>query len=230
MWVHPAEVGALAPVFEKSTIKLKLKQKLLKCKHTIQIVTFNIRTLNKIGQLLELTALVIGHNIDIICIQEHRYIHSKDVKYHNTDNGWTLVSASAWKNSVNSMIGGVGMLIRPQALESLNSIKKIQPRMMVATFNGNPSTTIISFYSPTNVSEENGLITFYYKLSSLVHRISKHNVLIISGDMNAQIGKNVNKFSLHNSSNRTGEHLTDFMLENRLTCLNTKFQKRKGRL
>ena len=49
--------------------------------------------------------------------------------------------------------------------------------------------------------------------------------------MNAQIGKNVNhKFSLHNLSNRNGEHLTDFTLENRLTCLNTNFQKREGKL
>ena len=49
--------------------------------------------------------------------------------------------------------------------------------------------------------------------------------------MNAQICKNINhKFSLHNSSNRNGQHLTDFMLENRLTCLNTKFQKRKVKL
>ena len=61
--------------------------------------------------------------------------------------------------------------------------------------------------------------------------ISKHNVLIIDGDMNAQIGKNVNhKFNLHNLSKRNGEHRTDFTLENRLTCLNTKFQKRKRKL
>ena len=73
--------------------------------------------------------------------------------------------------------------------------------------------------------------TFYNKLSSLVHCIQKHNVLTFSGDMNAQIGKNGhNKFSLHNSSNRNRVHLTDFMLENRLTWLNTKFQKRKGKL
>ena len=49
--------------------------------------------------------------------------------------------------------------------------------------------------------------------------------------MNAQIGKNVNhKFSLHNLSNRNGQHLTDFTLENRLTCLNTNFQKSEGKL
>ena len=42
---------------------------------------------------------------------------------------------------------------------------------------------------------------------------------------------NVNiKFSLYNSSSRNVEHLRDFTLENRLTCLNTKFQERKGKL
>ena len=60
---------------------------------------------------------------------------------------------------------------------------------------------------------------------------SRNNVVVIGGDMNAQIGKNGNhKFSLHNSSNRNGQHLTDFMIENRLTCLNTNFQKREGKL
>ena len=49
--------------------------------------------------------------------------------------------------------------------------------------------------------------------------------------MNAQIGKNRNnKYSLHNTSNRNGQHLIDFMIENRLTCLNTNFQKREGKL
>ena len=91
----PAEVGALAFVFEKSAIELKLKQKLLKCKSTIQIATFNVRTLNRIGQLPRLRASAINHNIDIICIQEHRYFHREDIKYRNTGNRWTFVSASA---------------------------------------------------------------------------------------------------------------------------------------
>ena len=108
------------------------------------------------------------------------------------------------------------MLIGLRALKSLNSIEKIQLRM---------AATIISCYSSTNVSEETDIIDFYNELSSL-RSIPKH-VLVIGGDMNAQIGKNVNhKFSLLNSSSGNGEHLTDFTLENRLTCLNTKFQKR----
>ena len=127
---HLAEVGALASVFEKSAIELK--QKLLKCKQTIHIATFNVRTLNKIGQLPELTAL------DIICIQEHRYTHSEDIKYHDCGNGWTLAPASAWKNSVNATVGGIGILTGPRDLKSLNNIEKIQPRMMVATLMATP--------------------------------------------------------------------------------------------
>ena len=221
---RPAEVGALASVFEKSATELK-QSKLLKCKQTLQIATFNVRTLNRIGQLPELIASAEEHKIDIICIQEHRYTHTEDIKYHETGN------VSAWKNSVNAAVGGVGLLIGPKALKTLNSIEKIQPRMMAATFNGNPRATIISCYSPTNLSEETEVVTFYDEISSLVRSIPKHNMLVIGGDMNAQIGKNGNnKYSLHNTSNRNVQHLTDFMIENRLACLNTNYQKRKGKL
>ena len=106
---RPAEVRALASVFEKSTTELKLKQKLLKCKCTIQIVIYNVRTLNRIRQLPELIASAIDHNVNIICMQEHGYTHCKDIQYHNTGNGWTLATATAWKKPVNITIGDVGM-------------------------------------------------------------------------------------------------------------------------
>ena len=227
---RPAEFGALASVFEKSATELK-QSKRLKCKQTLQIVTYNVRTLNRIGQLPELIASAEEHEIDIICIQEHRYTHTEDIKYHETGNGWWLVTVAAWKSSVNAAVGGVGLLIGPRSLKTLNSIEKIQPRMMVATFKGNPRATIISCYSPTIGSEESELVTFYDELSSLVRSIPEHNMLVIGGDMNAQIGKNGNnKYSLHNTSNRNGQHLTDFMIENRLACLNTNYQKREGKL
>ena len=93
--MRSGKFGALAPVTEKSIIKLKQKQTLLKCKSTIQIPTFNDRKLIRIGQQLELTASAIDHNIGIIFILEHRYLRSEDIKYHDTCNRWTIVSASA---------------------------------------------------------------------------------------------------------------------------------------
>ena len=84
---------------------------------------------------------------------------------------------------------------------------------MVATFDDNPSATVISCYSPTNVNEEIDLITLYNELSSLVRSISNHKVFIIRGDMNDQTGKNVNhKYSFKNLSNKNTEYLTDSTL------------------
>ena len=65
MGARPTEFGALGSVFEKSGTELKLKQKLLKYKHTLQIATFDVRILNRIGQLPELTTCAIYYNIDI---------------------------------------------------------------------------------------------------------------------------------------------------------------------
>ena len=61
----------------------------------------------------------------------NKYNHTKlEIKYHDTGNGWTFVSEYAWKNSISDVIGDVGMLLSPCALKSLNSIRKIQSRMV----------------------------------------------------------------------------------------------------
>ena len=118
-----------------------------------------------------------------------------------------------------------------KSVKTLNGIERIQPRMMAAMFNGNPRATIISCYSLTDVSEETELVAIYDGLSSLVRSIPRYNVLVIGGDMDAQIAKNGNnKYSLHSRSNTNRQHLTDFMIENRLICLNTNYQKREGKL
>ena len=62
---------------------------------------------------------------------------------------------------------------------------------MCTSFNGNPCMIIIS-YTPTNASDETDLIPFYKELSSLVCCILRQNIIIIGGDMNAQIGKDEN--------------------------------------
>ena len=82
--------------------------------------------------------------------------------------------------------------------------------------------------SYTNASDKLDIITFCDGLSSLAQHIPRHNVLIIGGDMNAQIGKHENnKFNLNNLPNRNSEDLADVSLENSLRCLNIKFQKRE---
>ena len=66
----------------------------------------NVRILNRSVQQLELTAPGAEPNIDIVCIQEHKYRPSEEeIKKHDSWNGWTFISASALKNSLNAVIG-----------------------------------------------------------------------------------------------------------------------------
>ena len=81
-------------MFEKSATELK--QKLLKCKKTIRIATFNVRTLNRIGKLPELTASAVEFKIYIICRQEHRYTHTEDIKYHETGKDELISDVLLW--------------------------------------------------------------------------------------------------------------------------------------
>ena len=106
----------------------------------------------------------------------------------------------------------------------------ITPRIMVTRFQGNPQTTVISYYSPTNVSNETDAEIFYSDLSSLIRQVPKHNVLIIGGDFNAHQRQNDSfKLSYHQNSNINGEMFKNRLLENKLLYLNTHFHKIQGR-
>ena len=132
---------------------------------------------------------LICHRTEYQChlYSENRYFHSDvELKHHDVGKGWIFISASAWKNSIGATIGGVGKLLSPLAHKALTSIEEIEPRVLIASFNVNPKTTIIScYYSPTNSSDEDEVTHFYICLSSLVRQVPNHNVLIIGGVVNA---------------------------------------------
>ena len=115
-----------------------------------------------------------------------------------------------------------------QTYNTIADIEMITPRIMIATFHGNPETTVISCYSQTNVSDEIDTEIFYSDISSLIRQVPKHNVLLIGCDFNAQLCQNNFKQAYHINGNWNGEMLKNILLENKLVCLNTLFQKRQG--
>ena len=218
----------------KTTTSSKLsssKATLLKGKKDVRIATFNIQTLRKEGKIPEVIASAEATQQDVICLQEHRYIHEDLTTKEHSFGNWRLVICSAWKNQVNAATEGTAMLFNQQAYNALASVEMISPRIMIATINGNPQTTIISCYSPTNVSKEDEAEKFYEELTSVTRQVPKHNILIIGGDFNAQLGQSDGfKYAYHTETNRHGSILKDYLNENNLLCLNTKFQKRPGQL
>jgi len=98
-----------------------------------------------------------------------------------------LFTASAYKNEINASVGGVGLTVQKQLLPILTSIKKVNDRILIATFRGNPKTVIISCYSPHNHAPIDEVEAFYEQLSNVISTIPPHNNLIIGGDFNARI-------------------------------------------
>ncbi len=222
--------GARCPASNQAGSDKHTTGRLLQCKTPLKISTFNIRTSNYERNLHELTELAEENNIDIICIQEHKIYHNDIELRYKQINAWTLITSSAEKNSANASIGGVGMLMSPKAYKALNSMSKICPRIIKANFNGNPVTTVISCYSPTNCSDDRTRTSFYSNLTYTIKSIPNHNVKIIAGDMNAKVGPNYARFSHNKHTNENGELLINMTEECNLEILNTRFQKPAGKL
>ena len=207
-----------------------LRSKLVTCRKHVFISTFNARTLYPSSRLTELVLSAQQQNIDIIAVQEHRLYHPDvDIKYHKIEN-YQLATASCLKNSVNASYGGVGLLLSPRAMESLCKVDKISSQVVIADFEGNPKSTIISCHSPHNNSSDEDINQFYNTLRSTLENVPKHNFLLIPGDFNARLGPDDAKFTFHSETNRNGEYLVDLMEEFSLCPANTKFMRSKHKL
>ena len=147
------------------------------------------------------------------------------MKYHDTGKWWTFVTVSACENSVNAIMGGVGLLLNSRVQKSQNSMERIQPRMMCTSFNGNLCPITVSCNNPNNARDETDIITFYDEIFPLVWHIPKHKGVIIGGDINAHIGKDGNdKLRIHDTLHRIGKYLENFSFTISLLCENTKLQ------
>ena len=75
---------------------------LLNATKRFKIGSLNTQTLQKVYKIPELIASAELTGQDIICIQEHRFIHEDTVIKEHTYDKWKLLTLSAWKNSINA--------------------------------------------------------------------------------------------------------------------------------
>ena len=205
------------------------KKGIFQLKRTYNIGTLNCRSLSSESSRAELNLHINTHNLQFVCIQEHRLLHkNNDPEIISHDIGTSILfTSSAFKNDANATIGGVGLTVQKQLLPLLTSIKKINDRTLIASFRGNPKTVVISCHSPHNHAQLAEVEAFYDQLNDVVTSTPLHNNLIIGGDFNAHIN---GKFSYHQVANRNGEFLESFLQQHNLLAGNTLFQKPKRKL
>ena len=83
-----------------------------------------------------------------------------------------------------------------------------------------------SSVSPTNVPPQSEVESFYNNLNRFIETAPPHNFLIICRDLNMRRGKDHFPFAVVDSTNRNGQSLLSFMIDNEPFSSATKSQKR----
>ncbi len=205
------------------------RKPLLKCKKVITAATFNARTIRETARKEELLHSMSEQSIDILGVQEHRIIHDDPLKYEKVP-GYTIITASAWRNDMMAATGGVGIVISNKAMKSLSGVTVRGNRNLIVNFTGNPKTSIIVTYSPTNASSKDEIDKYYDDLRGCIDSIPTHNFLMLLGNFNARLGKEDARHTMHLSTNRNGNYLVDLIMEKDLIVTNTYFKKHDGKL
>ena len=197
--------------------------RLLTCNQEVFISTLNVRTIRKQGKTEELAHLFNSTKQSILGVVDHKLVHSDEAIKTQELEKCTLITTSAWRNASGAASGGVGLLVNRGIEKTLTDIEPFNERILIAHFNGNPKTTVIVHYAPTEGSENSE--DHYRNLANAVNSIPKHNVLLVVGDCNAHIGKDSANYTYHETTNRNGKLLLGLAEESNLIVTNTAFQK-----
>jgi len=207
-------------------------KKIITCKSSSYIGTFNARTLREDHKRLELAHCFIKSGLLALGIQEHSIVHSDELNFQKINNNTHLITTSATRNSTGRAVGGVGFILTNTAYESISLIKPISPRILLISFNGNPRLTLITTYSPTEGAPDEEAESFHADLRAAIHDVPQHHLLLVVGDLNAHLGKNDvsdKRWYWHRNTNRNGRLLRDTATECELEITNTRFQKKPSK-
>lgn len=175
--------------------------------------TFNANTLREDTRLAELADCVEERGMEILGVQEHRRVHQDPDRIVHTKAGRYIFISSAWCNEAQAATGGVDLLLSSRACKALRQVYQHTERILVASLDCNPVTTIVVVYSPTNMAPIEEVEKFYADLQTAISNILAHNFLTVLGDFNARLGPEEARFSYHNTTNQNGEYLATLLME-----------------
>lgn len=210
------------------------RDRFIDCKRLTMFSTMNVRTIRKDSVREELAFNFEKQQIDVLGIQEHRIVHDDELVQYLKVRRSTLITSSAWRSdSTQAAEGGVGLLLSRRGKDALTGIKSVSDRTMVATFNGNPATTVVCTYCPTSSSTDDVIEGHYNILRRTLQNVPAHNLLVVVGDFNARLGLTDVQFPYkdpyRSETNRNGQKLLDLAMEQKLDIANTRFQKKAGK-
>ena len=195
---------------------------------TLQLATYNCRSLKSEDRLLELLSEAEKIKWDVIGLSEVR---------RKSEDLMTLREGHLfyYSGTKDGRLGGVGFLINKKWKNNVEKIESVSDRVckLILRINKRYSVQIIQVYAPTAASSEEEIENFYQSLGS-DHDKEAHYYKVIMGDFNARVGlKEANdtvtgKHGL-GQRNERGHRLVEFAECTNMYITNTFFKKNPTR-
>ncbi|PSN34712.1 hypothetical protein C0J52_21184 [Blattella germanica] len=186
-------------------------------------VTWNIRTLYKVGAQLSVISEIEKYKMSVTAIQETRVLGREinEVKKFMVLNSGKTEGKHEY---------GVAFIVHPSFKGNIIDFKPINERICVLRvrmkfFN----VAMINVYATTEDKGPQEKDEFYYQLERVLDTLHANDVKIVLGDLNAKIGgeeefrNTIGRNSLHEISNDNGRRLIDFAESKNLIISSTQF-------
>ena len=159
----------------------------LSTRKTLNIGTWNVRTMYEAGKTAQVTAEMRRFNLAVLGLCETRWTQSGQLRL--TTGELILYSGHEEEDAPHSE--GVGLLLRKEAQKALIGWEARGSRIITACFktkNKKIKMNIVKCYAPTNDKTDETKEEFYNQLHDIMSNLGDKNVNVIMGDFNAKIG------------------------------------------
>jgi hypothetical protein len=215
----------------------------------VHLAAFNVRTLKQAGQQAALARTLDSLCIDVCCISETRIQDESTVIELTAPSlsSYFRLRTSGNPEAATAGNAGVGIVLSQRAEESLLDWIPVDSRLCAVRLATSVKTSrerqidrclfIVSAYAPTDCSSDTAKDSFYDALSGLIQRAKSSDIVVVAGDMNAQVGRLSatesqlgGRYGLDTGRTDNGERLLQLCAERKLFLCSTNFRNKRTRL
>ncbi|KAH9594337.1 hypothetical protein MS3_00005453 [Schistosoma haematobium] len=175
----------------------------LKPRAPFKLTAFNVRTLMQVGQQTVLAMSLESLNIDVCCLSETCILDSGEVLQIRSPSvaskSLFYVRLSGDPVASSSGLAGVGVALSARAEAALIDWIPINSRLCAVRLESSIKVRrnrrekrclfAISTYAPTDCSPDAIKNEFYHQLSVLLQKVRSTDIVVLAGDLNAQVGR-----------------------------------------
>ncbi|CAH8585359.1 unnamed protein product [Schistosoma haematobium] len=173
----------------------------LKPRAPFKLAAFNVRTFMQVGQQIGLAMSLESLNIDVCCLSETRIQDSGEVLQIRSPSvaskSLFYVRLSGDPVASSSGLAGVGVSLSARTEAALIDWIPINSRLCAVRLESSIKVRrnrrekrclfVISAYAPTDYSPDAIKDEFYHQLSVLLQKVRSTDIVVLAGDLNAQI-------------------------------------------